>query len=138
MNPIRPVRGLGKNSHSGTSVQRDRVEAEIGSKYLATLLGQADQHRILVEVSMLYKKINLELIVPADEADHVITELDIALDRMEERFTLFGGGTETVIIEHSGSRRKSALSHTLAAGKTAVAAVKTARERVSSALHLVI
>jgi hypothetical protein len=99
---------------------------------------QADQHRILVEVSMLYKKINLELIVPADDADVVIAELDIALDRLEERFTLFGGGTETVIIEHSGSRRKSALSHTVAAGKTAVAAVKSARERVSSALHLVI
>ena len=105
---------------------------------MTALLGQADQHRILVEVSMFYKKINLELIVPADEADVVIAELDIALDRMEERFTLFGGGTETVIIEHSGSRRKSALSHTVAAGKTAVAAVKSARERVSLALHLVI
>jgi hypothetical protein len=57
---------------------------------------------------------------------------------MEERYTLFGGGTETVLIDHSGSRRKTALSHTLAAGKTAVAAVKTARERVKSAVHLVI
>jgi hypothetical protein len=52
---------------------------------------------------MLYKKINLELIVPADEADAVIVELNDALDRMEERFTLFGGGTETVSIEHSGT-----------------------------------
>jgi hypothetical protein len=86
---------------------------------------------------MLYKKINLELIVPADEAGGVICELDLALDRMEERYTLFGGGTETVLIDHSGSRRKTALSHTLAAGKTAVAAVKTARDRVTSAMHLV-
>jgi hypothetical protein len=69
---------------------------------------------------MLYKKINLELIVPADEAGGVICELGLALDQMEERYTLFGGGTETVLIEHSGSRRKSALSHTLAAGKTAL------------------
>jgi len=87
---------------------------------------------------MLYKKINLELIVPADEADGVIGELGVALDRMEGRYTLFGGETETVLIEHSGILRKSALSHTVAAGKMAVGAVKMARERVSSALHLVI
>ena len=87
---------------------------------------------------MLYKKINLEIIVPADEAYGVITELNTSLDGMEERFTLFGGGTETIIIEHSGSRRKSALLHTIAAGQTTVAALKMARERVTSALHLVI
>jgi hypothetical protein len=87
---------------------------------------------------MFYKKINMELIVPADEADAVIAELDTALDGMEGRYTLFGGGTETVLIEHSGIRRKSALSHTLAAGKTAVGAIKAARERVTSAMHLVI
>jgi hypothetical protein len=87
---------------------------------------------------MLYKKINLELIVPADEAGGVICELGLALDGMEDRYTLFGGGTDTLLIEHSGVRRRSALSHTLAAGKTAVGAVKMARDRVSSALHLVI
>ncbi len=87
---------------------------------------------------MLYEKINLELMVPADEAGGVICELGVALNRMEERYTLFGGGIETVLIEHSGTRRKSALSHTVAAGKTAVAAVKLARDRVTSAMHLVI
>jgi hypothetical protein len=87
---------------------------------------------------MLYKRINLELIVPADEADLVIAELDSALDGMEERYSLFGGGTEIETMEHSGSRRKTALSNTLAAGKTAVAAVKSARERVTSALRLVV
>ena len=87
---------------------------------------------------MLYKKINLELIVPAEEADAIVTDLNAALDRMEERHTLYGGGTETVLIEHSGSRRKSALAHTLVAGKTAVAAVNTARNSVTSALHRVI
>jgi hypothetical protein len=87
---------------------------------------------------MLYKKINLELIVPADEAGGVICELGLALDQMEERYTLFGGGTETVLIEHSGNRRKSALSYTVAAGKTAVSAIKTVRECVTSAMHLVI
>jgi hypothetical protein len=81
---------------------------------------------------------DLELIVPADEAESVVADLDAALDQMEEKHTLFGGGTETVTIEHSGTRRRSALSHTLAAGKTAVGAIKTARERVTAALHLVI
>jgi hypothetical protein len=87
---------------------------------------------------MFYKKINLELIVPADQADGVIAELGTSLDRMEDRYALFGGGTETVLIEHSGSRRKSVLSHTLSAGKIALGAVKMARERVTSAMHLVI
>jgi len=87
---------------------------------------------------MFYKKITLELIVPADEAGGVICELGLALDGMEERYNLFGGGTEILLIEHSGVRRKTALSHTVAAGKTADAAVKMARERVTTALHLVI
>lgn len=87
---------------------------------------------------MLYKKITLEIIVPANEAGGVICELGLALDGMEERYTLFGGGTETVLVEHSGNRRKSALSHTFSAGKTALGSVKTARERVTSAMHLVI
>jgi hypothetical protein len=87
---------------------------------------------------MLYKKISLELIVPVDEADAVETELAAALDRMEERHTLFGGGTEAVLIEHSGSRRKSALTHALDAGKTAVGVINTVRERATSALHRVV
>jgi hypothetical protein len=86
---------------------------------------------------MLYKKINLELIVEADELDPLIAELESALDSMEDRYTLFGGGTEIETVENSGSRRKTALSHTLAAGKTAVSAVKLARERVTSALRFV-
>jgi hypothetical protein len=49
---------------------------------------QANLHRILVEVAMLYKRINLEIIVPADEAYGVITELNTSLDGMGERFTL--------------------------------------------------
>jgi hypothetical protein len=87
---------------------------------------------------MLYKKINLELIVPADEADAVVAELDLAMDRMEERHTLFGGGTETVLIEHSGTSRRSVLLHTLRVKETALGAVKTARERVGAALRLVV
>jgi hypothetical protein len=87
---------------------------------------------------MLYKKINLELVVVADEADAVIAELDTALDQMEERHTLFGGGIETVAFEHSGIPKRSALAHTIAAGKTVEAALRTARGSVVSALRAVI
>ena len=52
---------------------------------------------------MLYKKINLELIVVADEADAVVVELSAALDRVEEKHTLFGGGIETVGLPGQGS-----------------------------------
>jgi hypothetical protein len=87
---------------------------------------------------MLYKKINLELIVVADEADAVVAQLNTALDQMEEKHTLFGGGIETVAIEHRGTRRKSALAHTIAAGETVADALRTARESVNVALRAVI
>jgi hypothetical protein len=87
---------------------------------------------------MLYKKINVELIVVADEAEAVVAELNAALDQLEERHTLFGGGIETVAFEHSGRRRKSALAHTMAAGETVVLALKAARESVTVAFRAVI
>jgi hypothetical protein len=87
---------------------------------------------------MLYKKINVELIVVADEAEAVVAELNLALDQMEEKHTLFGGGIETVAFEHSGTRRKSALAHTVAAGETVAVALRAARESVNVALRAVI
>ena len=87
---------------------------------------------------MRYKKINLELIVVADEADAVAAELNAALDGLEERHTIFGGGTETVAFEHPGRRKRSALAHTMTAGATAAAAVRAARESVAVALRAVI
>jgi hypothetical protein len=84
---------------------------------------------------MLYKKINVELIVVADEAEAVIAELNAALDRLEERHTLFGGGIEAVAFEHSGRKKRSALTHTMIAGETAVRAV---RESLTVALRSVI
>jgi hypothetical protein len=56
---------------------------------------------------MLYKKINVELIVVADEAETVVADLNDALDRLEEKHTLFGGGIETVPVEHRGRDRHS-------------------------------
>jgi hypothetical protein len=87
---------------------------------------------------MLYKKINLELIAVADEADAVVVELNGALDRLEEKHTLFGGGIETVAFEYSGIRKRSALAHTIAAGETVAGAVRTARKSVNAAFRAVI
>jgi hypothetical protein len=91
---------------------------------------------------MRYTKINVELIVVADEADAVVAQLNAELDRLEERHTLFGGGIETVSFEHSGMRKtrtkRSALAHTIAAGETVAVAVKAARDSVTVALRAVI
>jgi hypothetical protein len=87
---------------------------------------------------MLYKKINVELIVVSDEAEAVVAGLNEALDRLEEKHTLFGGVIETVPVEHRGTRKRSALAHTIAAGETVVGAVRVARDSVTSALRAVI
>jgi hypothetical protein len=87
---------------------------------------------------MLYKRINIEVIVLADEAEAVAAELEVALDRLEEKHTLFGGGIETVAFEHPGKRKRSALAHTMDAAGTAAAALRTARESVASALRAVV
>jgi hypothetical protein len=87
---------------------------------------------------MLYKKINVELLVVADEADAVVAELNATLDRLEETHALFGGGIESVSFEHPGTRKRSALAHTMAAGETAAAAIRVARKSVTVALRAVI
>jgi hypothetical protein len=87
---------------------------------------------------MLYKRINVELIVLADEAEAVVAELEAGLDRLEEKHTLFGGGIETVAFEHLGIKKRSALAHTMAAAGTAAAAVRTARKSVAVALRAVV
>ena len=87
---------------------------------------------------MLYKKINVELIVVADEAEAVVTDLNAALDRLEEKHTLFGGGIETVPVRHRGTRKRSALAHTMAAGETVAGALRVARDSLTVALRAVI
>jgi hypothetical protein len=87
---------------------------------------------------MLYKKINIELMVVADEAEAVIAELNTALDQLETRHTLFGGAIETVAFEHTGRSTRSALAHTIAAVETVGSAVRTARESVGVAFRAVI
>ena len=66
------------------------------------------------------QKINVELIVFADEAESVVAELNASLDRLEENHTIFGGGIEAVPVDHRETRRRTALMHTVAAGETAV------------------
>lgn len=87
---------------------------------------------------MLYKKISIEVIVIADEAEAVVAELNVALDRLEESHALYGGDIQTVAFEHPGKRRKSALAHTIAAGATVARALKTARDGMTVALRAVI
>ena len=87
---------------------------------------------------MLYKKLNVEVIVVADEAEAVVAELDAALDRLEEKYTIFGGGIETVAFEHSGIRKRSALAQTMTAAGTAAVALSTARKSVAVALRAII
>jgi hypothetical protein len=87
---------------------------------------------------MLYKKLNVELIVVADEAEAVVEELNITLNQLEKRHTIFGGEIEAVAFEHTGTRKRSALAHTLAAGGTVAAALRTARESVAVAYRAVI
>ena len=87
---------------------------------------------------MRYQKINIELIVYSGETSEVVTELNSAIDRLEEVYTIFGGNIETKPVEHSGTRRKSALRHTLEAGNAAVSAVKLASKKVAEAYKRVI
>lgn len=89
-------------------------------------------------MKMTYKKINVELVVIADEADAVVAELNSAIDRLEEEHMIFGGDIETVDIQHRETRKKSALMHTLEAGETAVLAIRRARETVTGALRQII
>jgi hypothetical protein len=85
---------------------------------------------------MRYKKINVQLIVGADEEGAVVAQLNAALDRLEQKHTLFGGKIETVAFEHPGPRKRSALAHTLAGG-TVAAAVRVARQSMTVALRAV-
>lgn len=87
---------------------------------------------------MLYRKINLELLVIADEADGVVEQLNAAVDKLEETYTIFGGEIETAPVEHRGTRKKTALMHTVAAGETAVGAVRLARDKVAGAFRSIL
>ena len=87
---------------------------------------------------MGYQKINVEMVVFSDEADAVVTELNSAIDKLDERFTIFGGDIENVAVAHSGSRRKSALLHTQDAGSTVMSALTVAAQNVADAYKEVI
>lgn len=86
---------------------------------------------------MLYRKIQLEVVVLEDEADAVVSDLNRSLDQLDEKHTLFGGAIETTAFEHTGIPRRSALAHTLAAGETVQGALKTARQGLSAALRTI-
>jgi len=85
-----------------------------------------------------YKKIEIELIVIEEEAEIVAAKLDSALDHLADRYEIFDGTIKASTIAHGGKPRKSALKHTLAAGETAVAAVRMAGSKVADAFRAVI
>jgi hypothetical protein len=87
---------------------------------------------------MDYKKINLELAVFSEDALAVVAELNSALDRLEDTYTIFGGSIEATPVEHSGTRRKSALKHTLDAGMKGSSAVKLAAQKIGDAYKKII
>jgi hypothetical protein len=87
---------------------------------------------------MAYKKINLEFIVFAEDAEAIVAELNAGLDRMEEKHTIFGGAIEAADVEHRGTRRRSALMHTREAGELAANAMRTAGGKVAGALRQIL
>ena len=87
---------------------------------------------------MGYHKINVEMVVFSEQAEAVVAELNSAIDRLEEAYTIFGGGIENVAVAHSGTRRKSALRHALDAGNATTSALKLAARNVADAYKKVI
>jgi hypothetical protein len=87
---------------------------------------------------MIYKKINLELIAVAEEAESVIAALNATLDRLEESHMIFGGGIDCVPVEQQETRKKSAFTHAHAAGESAMGALRTAGEKMAGALKQII
>jgi hypothetical protein len=67
-----------------------------------------------------------------------VSDLNAALNELEKKHALFGGGIETVPVRHTGARKRSALAHTMAAGETVTGAIRTARASVAGALRAVI
>ena len=89
-------------------------------------------------MKIAYKKISVELLVIADEADAVVAKLNSAIDRLEEYHAIFGGDIETLVIQHRGTRKKSALIRTREAGETAIVAIRRVSETVASTIREII
>jgi DNA integrity scanning protein DisA with diadenylate cyclase activity len=87
---------------------------------------------------MTYHKINVELVVFAEESAAVVAELNSAIDRLEDTYAIFGGDIEAIPVKHSGTRRKSALRHTLEAGNAVTSTLKSAAQNVVDAYKKVI
>jgi hypothetical protein len=87
---------------------------------------------------MRHKKITVELIVDADEADVVVNQLHGAIDQLEASHAIYGGDIEAVTFKHAGKRRRSAFAHTLAAGGTVAGALRSTSKHISNAVRAVI
>jgi molybdopterin converting factor small subunit len=102
-------------------------------------LDHVERHKMEAgDIQMLYKKVTVEVVVPADEAEAIVAELNSSLDQLDEKYTLFGGEIEAIAFEGRATRRRSALAHTIAAGDSVVGALRTARASVAVALRAVV
>jgi hypothetical protein len=77
---------------------------------------------------MLHKTIHVELIVPADEAEEVVPALNSSLDHLD--LNPLSSAVRSGRFEHRGTRKKSALAHTIAAGSRSLLLLELL-ERVS-------
>jgi len=60
---------------------------------------------------MLYKKLTIDLIVPADEAEAVIAGLNASLDVLEDKHTLFGGGLKPLMSSTGNTEKVGARAY---------------------------
>ena len=86
---------------------------------------------------MQYRKINVELVVEAEETVAVVADINDALDRIEEKRALFGGDIQIAPVRHPSRRKRSAFAHTTAAGETVTDALRVTCDGLASALHAV-
>jgi hypothetical protein len=68
----------------------------------------------------------------------VITELNATLNRLEERHALLGGAIEAAPVEHSETRKRSALMDTRAGGATAAGGSGPRVKRMAGAIRVII
>ena len=87
---------------------------------------------------MRYRKISVEMVVPADEADSVAMKLNEAMDGIEFNHSIFDGEIHTMDFKPFGTQQKSALTHTIAAGVKTVNALKIAHRGMKTALRAVL
>ena len=82
---------------------------------------------------MAYQRINLELVVFADEADAIVAELMSSIDKVGATYSVFGGEVERGEFKPSETQNRSALMHTIRAAGMTADGMKLAAGKVAQA-----